>query len=66
MIMFSKWALVAFTATSLSAIAQVPAGYPADYKAIFDGARKATDQTARVSQTVANSTATQIRVCNSG
>src|SRR6266851_6415551 len=36
----SKWATVAFTAISLSAMAQVPAGYPADYAKVVDGAKK--------------------------
>src|SRR5207247_3821987 len=40
MIMLSKWATVAFTAISLSAMAQVPAGYPADYAKVVDGAKK--------------------------
>jgi iron(III) transport system substrate-binding protein len=40
MIVLSKWAMVALAALSLSAMAQVPAGYPAEYKVILDGAKK--------------------------
>src|ERR1700688_4710866 len=35
-----KCAATALTVISLNAFAQVPAGYPADYKSIVDGARK--------------------------
>src|SRR6202171_5427903 len=40
MIMLSKWAPLALAALSLGAHAQVPAGYPADYAKIVDGAKK--------------------------
>src|SRR6266567_165827 len=40
MIMLSKWTMVAFTAISLNAMAQVPAGYPAEYAKVVDGAKK--------------------------
>ncbi|TMH03531.1 MAG: ABC transporter substrate-binding protein, partial [Betaproteobacteria bacterium] len=38
--MFSKSATIALAALSLGAQAQVPAGYPADYAKIVDGAKK--------------------------